>query len=443
MILRSASFGGADRGPVEMGWARRYTIVLLLCVAATLSYLDRALLSVAIVPMAAEFGWDKEQQGAVLSAFFVGYAATNVVAGVLADRHGAKAVLLVALAAWSALTALTPLAARLGLHALIAARVGVGAFQGATYPSTMAMLVVWVPVSERNSCLAVAVSGGFVGTVIAMGATPGLIGAYGWAASCAGYGAAGLLYCGVFARYTSSWPQGDAMLTEDERALILAGAALSDAAAAKQVPWRRILSNRAVWAVCVANFCANWSWYVLLAWLPTYITEGLGVDYGSIGALSVAPYLAGLPSFWVAGLLADHLVGRGVRTTTVRRAFQAASFGGIGAALLLVPLVTSASGAVAVLAAGFMLQAATVGGLDGNHLDLAPEYVGAIYGLSNSCGTLPGIFGVYVSGAILERTGSWALVFQLAAAVAAFGAAFYLRYASGERQADITVERDV
>lgn len=54
-------------------------------------------------------------------------------------------------------------------------------------------------------------------------------------------------------------------------------------------------------------------------------------------------------------------------------------------------------------------------------------------GLSNTAGTLPGITGVSVSGLILDRTGSWALVLGVAAAVYVVGLLFYLAFASGER----------
>jgi hypothetical protein len=31
-------------------------------------------------------------------------------------------------------------------------------------------------------------------------------------------------------------------------------------------PWRRIFSNKHVWAIVVAHFCANWGFYTLLTW---------------------------------------------------------------------------------------------------------------------------------------------------------------------------------
>ena len=76
------------------------------------------------------------------------------------------------------------------------------------------------------------------------------------------------------------------------------------------------------------------------------------------------------------------------------------------------------------------------GGFGVNHLDIAPKGAGVIMGLSNTAGTIPGIIGVYVSGLILEITGSWALVFQTAAGVLIFGLVFYVIFASAEKRFD-------
>jgi ACS family sodium-dependent inorganic phosphate cotransporter-like MFS transporter 9 len=70
--------------------------------------------------MAAQFGWSKAWQGAVLAAFFAGYCVTQLVGGQLADTLGAKHVLTVGVVSWSVCTVLTPLSAQLGLAPLIA-----------------------------------------------------------------------------------------------------------------------------------------------------------------------------------------------------------------------------------------------------------------------------------------------------------------------------------
>ena len=69
-------------------------------------------------------------------------------------------------------------------------------------------------------------------------------------------------------------------------------------------------------------------------------------------------------------------------------------------------------------------------------MDIAPNHAGKLMGLTNTFATIPGIIGVVVSGYILEVTGSWALLFQVAGGVTVFGMVFYWIFASGEKQFD-------
>ena len=57
-------------------------------------------------------------------------------------------------------------------------------------------------------------------------------------------------------------------------------------------------------------------------------------------------------------------------------------------------------------------------------------------GITNTFATIPVIIGDYAAGAILEATGSWLLVFQIAAGVTFFGLLFFLAFASSEREFD-------
>lgn len=66
----------------------------------------------------------------MLSAFFGGYAATQLLGGQLADDLGAKWVLAIGLGCWSLATALTPLAAALGAAPLLATRLALGLGEG-------------------------------------------------------------------------------------------------------------------------------------------------------------------------------------------------------------------------------------------------------------------------------------------------------------------------
>jgi len=81
-------------------------------------------------------------QGTVLSAFFWGYATTQVIGGYLSDRCGAKAVMIGAMIGWSVLTMITPFLTRICcdgsrhgiLHMFVLLRILTGCVQG-TYLS--------------------------------------------------------------------------------------------------------------------------------------------------------------------------------------------------------------------------------------------------------------------------------------------------------------------
>jgi Na+/melibiose symporter-like transporter len=118
-------------------WAR---VVGVCGFAALLCYLDRTNISTAIVPMAEQFGWNKQFCSIIMSAFFAGYGATQVWGGQLSDKYGGSAVLAAGLGVWSLATVLTPLAACWGTWQLLTARAVLGMAQGIAFPAMHALL---------------------------------------------------------------------------------------------------------------------------------------------------------------------------------------------------------------------------------------------------------------------------------------------------------------
>ena len=74
-------------------WPAHFTVVLLLCAATFISYIDRTNISVGAIAMQAQFAWTETQKGLVLSSFFVGYILMMAASGALAHRFGGKVVL--------------------------------------------------------------------------------------------------------------------------------------------------------------------------------------------------------------------------------------------------------------------------------------------------------------------------------------------------------------
>lgn len=416
-------------------WRQRYSLVFLCFCAVFVCYIDRVNISVAIIPMAEDFGWDEGTQGLVLSFFYFGYLVTQFLGGILADRFGGKAILAIGVIWWSVFTILTPPAAALGITMLLMVRVLMGMGEGVTFPSIYALYGKWVPVRERARSMAFSNSGIPIGQVFALLVAPWIALQWGWEWIFYIFGGIGGVWYLAWYFITAKDPASHPRLTSQEAAEI-AGDLPPLSAEGSHTSNLDLFRSKAVWAIVVAHFCNNWSLYVLLSWLPSFVTKGLGVDFADSGWVSMIPHLVSFVFLNVAGNVADRMVKSGMPVTRVRKTCQTIGFGGIALALFVVGEVDSAWLAITIMCAGNAVGAFVTGGFAVNHMDIAPNHAGKLMGITNTFATIPGIIGVAVSGFILEATGSWALVFQVAGGVTVVGLVFYLLFASGEKQFD-------
>ena len=181
-------------------------VVLLTFVSVFICYIDRVNISVAIIPMAEEFGWSLQTQGFVLSSFFIGYLLLQIVGGRLADRFGGKMVLAAGVLAWSLFTLLTPPAAALGISVLIAARIAMGMGEAVTFPSIYSLYSRWVPLRERARAVGFTNSGIPLGTVFALVLTPYIVQRLGWEWAFYLFGSLGLVWYVAWQRAVASVP---------------------------------------------------------------------------------------------------------------------------------------------------------------------------------------------------------------------------------------------
>ena len=430
---------GAAAGPSledvpERYWPRRWILVCGCFLAIFVCYIDRVNISYAILPMATEYGWDTATQGWVLSSFFVGYLVTQLLGGWWAAHIGGRALLTFGVLWWSLFTILTPLAASFSFGALIAARIGMGLGEGVAFPAIYQLLGRWIPLHERARAAALNGSGIPLGTVAATLLTPWLVGGFGWPAVFYVCGAVGPLWY-AFWHFTSSERLEDAPgIHPSEIAYIRAHTAPATAKLA--VPWRGIFRSSAVWVLVFNHFCSNWGFYVILSWLPRYFADVHGLNLKATGYASLLPWVVMFAMANVGAQLADGLLKRGRSVTFVRKLMQSIGFFGAAAALLGIGQVHTVPVAIGLMSVALGLGSFALSGFGSNHLDIAPRYAGALMGLSNTAGTLPGVIGVAVTGYILAATGSWPLVFGIAAALYVAGGIAWLVFATGERLFD-------
>ncbi|KAK1261174.1 hypothetical protein QJS04_geneDACA002043 [Acorus gramineus] len=409
---------------------KRWVIVLLCFTAFLLCNMDRVNMSIAILPMSAEFNWSPATVGLIQSSFFWGYLLTQIVGGIWADKIGGKLVLGFGVIWWSVATILTPIAAKLGLPFLLIMRAFMGIGEGVAMPAMNNILSKWIPVSERSRSLAFVYSGMYLGSVTGLAFSPILIHKFGWPSVFYGFGSLGSIWFALWQSKAYSSPKEDPELRADEKALILNSSVSKDPVST--IPWKLILSKAPVWALIISHFCHNWGTFILLTWMPTYYNQVLKFNLTESGLLCVLPWLTMAVFANIGGWIADTLVSKGLSITTVRKIMQ--SIGFLGPAFFLTQLSHVRTPALAVLcmACSQGTDAFSQSGLYSNHQDIGPRYAGVLLGLSNTAGVLAGVFGTAATGYILQR-GSWDDVFKVSVALYIIGTLVWNFFSTGEK----------
>jgi MFS transporter, ACS family, solute carrier family 17 (sodium-dependent inorganic phosphate cotransporter), other len=411
---------------------RRYTIVALYFLATMLCYVDRVSISVAIIPLARRFDYAAGAQGLILSAFFWGYFCTQLVGGWMSDRFGGRRVLGAGVAIWSLATLVTPQAAAISFAVLFAIRVVLGLGEGVNFPAIHSLTARWMLVSERARSLSLNFSGMYLGTVLALLASPMIIAAFGWPALFYISGALGLVWVLAWMLAAADRPEDSRRISPAEIAAITSSR--NAEARAGRVPWSKIAREKAVWAIVLAHFCSNFGFNILLLWLPTYLHHTFGVTVARVGIYSIVPWIATFVVVNSGGWIADAMLLRGASVGATRKLMQSCAFGLGALPLLALPAARSPGAAIALITISAAANGLGLAAYGVNHLDVGPTYAGVLMGISNTIAAIPGIIGVAITGFIVQASGSFAAVFYLIAAIDAIGLLGYLRWASGERK---------
>lgn len=421
----------------------RFVVYALLHACWVCVYLVRANLSNAILAMESEFAWAREagNRGLALSAFFVGYLVMQLPASALCARFGAHRTLLGGML-WSVgCAAATPLFAG-RLARLYAVRVAMGLGEGVCYPAIAALCARWLPAGERSVAISFVQVGGQVGVLLSFLLTPLMLPRKAssgselpyepsgiWRLSFYVYGGLGLAWCAAWAVLGADDPRrcrrcGAAEAAAIARSLPRGSAAAEVALSVRSL--RRVVALGGTWALCINWFATNWAGYVLLAWLPDYWADRQ-VDGRTLAMFTAAPYAGQVIVGLGGGALCDALLARGLLSRgAARRLFGASALLLTAAALAL---VAYAGGEQAAAEAWVTLAVALPGlqtsGASAQVVEYGGRHSSLVLGLANAVGTIPGIAGVQLTGALRQALGGFAPTLALSAAVSLIGALVY------------------
>lgn len=269
----------------------RNVILALLFLGWSLGNLDRYIMNYAVVSITGDLQLDASSTGIILSAFFLGYAIMQIPGGWLADKFGAKRVLLMAVIMWSIFTGLTAIA--WSLTAMIVIRFLFGIGEGGFQPSSSKIIATIFPKEERGRAMSIMLtSGGIVSLIVPLLAAY-LLGTIGWRMMFIIIGVIGAIIAFIYWKYIQ--------LPKDEAAT--AGTENTT----NKVNFKELLKTPLMWNLIIAYFCiyaVNWG---LVSWIPTYLQKNRGLDLMSIGWAQTIPAITTIIGVYGSGYIIDKL----------------------------------------------------------------------------------------------------------------------------------------
>ena len=409
--------------------------------AVFICFIDRVNISVAIIPMQAQFGWSESQVGIILGSFYIGYIISMTFSGFLADKYGGKIVLAYGLLFWSFFTLITPAFAYSGYFFLILIRILMGLGEGVTFPAWHSIYARWIPFEERTRAIAITNSGISFGSVFGLVVTAMIIEGYSWEWVFYSFGALGILLFFFWQKVVTSYPEDHKSISNEELEYIKAKAPANSAA--PSIPFLEVIKNRPFIAIVVATFCNNWALFTFLSYLPKFMSSskemgGLELELGSnlFILLILVPSVVSVFALILGGISADMLIKRGYKTIKVRKFFNSLGFFGAALFLFLLPFQSSIILVITLLCLTNLCSGLGAGGYGVNHADLGPKYTGSLFGISGSLGMIAAVLSPIVAGIILQATNSWTLIFHICSGFLVIGGIYYFLFASADKQFD-------
>jgi MFS family permease len=294
--------------------AYKRLVTLLLMLAYAFNAADRGLISIVAQAMKLDLRLSDAQLGLLAGTAFASlYAASSIPIARLAERYSRVSIISLALAAWSALTALCASAG--SFVQLLALRVGVGIGEAGCSAPAHSLISDYYERGRRASALSVYSCGLSLGYLFVSVVGGYVVLHHGWRAACVAVGLPGVLVALLIRVFIEEPPRGnserpaDGAITPAVVPFSLRAEAheLADVARALFLSWP---AANIILGLTISSFASYGAW----VFIPAYFNRVFALDFATIGVvLGLAGSVPVALGTLLGGFVTDRAAARGAR----------------------------------------------------------------------------------------------------------------------------------
>ena len=397
----------SDGKPSERPTKVRWTIFAIIFVLVVINLIDRISLSIGMPTIAKEFDLSPTMQGIILSSFFWAYALLQIPGGWLIDKYGPRKIITGSTVFWGVFQTLAAFST--GGLSLLFTRMALGAAEAPLFPAGGKMNSLWLSSKERGRGAVLMDCGGPLGAAIG-----GIVIAYmlvslgSWRIVFAIAGVVTIFLGWISWYYLRDNPATHPKVNQAELDTINDDMVNPAQSAEEEVAPKGIgVPVRSLTAILIGRAAWAMTWFGLLTWGPSYLSNARGFDLHTIGNATFIIFMAGAAGSLAGGFLFDLLVKRGMSHIVSLKILLAFSGLITLVSFASLPYLSDPAIAVAVLsiAAFFLMWGSIYWSFPAL---LAPKSrVGIVGGTMNMAGSTGGILVPILVGLIIEATGGY------------------------------------
>ena len=418
----------------------RWGICSMLFAATTINYMDRqvlGLLKPTLMQSVANhgIGLTEASYGTVIAFFTLFYAIGQLGAGRFVDKVGTRIGYIFIMALWS-LSAMS--------HALVnsvlqlgIARACLGIGESGNFPAANKANAEWFPQKERSFSFGIFNCGANIGVILATLLVPIAVHYFGWHSA--------FLITGIL---SASWillwflkyhkPTEHPSLSATELAYINQDPLEKPG---PSTPWIKLFGFRQTWAFAIPKFLTDPIWWFYLYWLPGYFHDKFNLSLVGLGLPILIVYNASAIGSIYGGYLPAPFIRMGLSAERARIAAMLLCASLVVPVFLINTLHSDNFGKWAAIGLLSLSTAAHQGfscNLFTTASDMFPRSaVGSVTGIGTMAGAVGGfLFSTYI-GHILQITGSYSILFILAASVYLLSLLINVLLAPGLKRVDL------
>ncbi|HUQ94210.1 MAG TPA: MFS transporter [Bryobacteraceae bacterium] len=373
----------------------RWPVVGLLSLGMIIAYFDRVNLTVALPEMSKAFRLTPTEKGLALSAIFWSYTALQIPSGMLVDRFGARIPYLIGFIIWSLASAATAFSTTLA--SLVGLRMVVGLGESVVTPASMRYISLHFEEKNRGLAVGLYMTGTKLGPALGLPVSAYLVTRLGWQSMFLILGLASLVWLIPWL----TWVKKDdiAALPRQLRA--------GDGKQSQRVSVAAILRSPLMWGVIIGTYCYMYFVYYCMTWMPIYFKEQHGMSITEMGWYGGFAFggMAGVAV--LGGWAADRMIARGFDAVNVRKGFTIAGF--VLAATQTLGVFTDSVPLILFFA---VFSLCGLGLATANYWALTQTLIpggniAMVVGIQNTAANLAGIVAPWLTGWMIEKTGSF------------------------------------